>query len=34
MLLASKGSTKSAFGIHGFTTVLMLLAAIPLITGA
>ncbi|MGO4686163.1 DUF4267 domain-containing protein [Hyphomicrobium sp. 2TAF46] len=33
LVLASKGSPRSAFGIHGFTTVLMLLAAIPLIMG-
>lgn len=33
LILAAKGSTKSAFGIHGFTAVLMILAAIPLIMG-
>jgi hypothetical protein len=34
LILAAKGSTKGAFGIHGFTAVLMVLAAIPMITGA
>jgi hypothetical protein len=34
LVLASKGSARSAFGIHGITMVLMLLAAIPLIKGA
>ncbi len=34
VILAAKGSTKSAFGIHGFTAALMILAAIPLIMGA
>jgi hypothetical protein len=33
-ILAAKGSTKHAFGIHGFTAVLMLAAAIPLMNGA
>ena len=33
LILAAKGSTKSAFGIHGFTALLMILAAIPLIMG-
>lgn len=33
LILASKGSAKRAFGIHGFTAVLMILAAIPLIMG-
>ena len=32
-ILASKGSTRRAFGIHGVTAVVMMLAAIPLITG-
>ena len=32
-ILAAKGSTKSAFGIHGVTAVLMVLAAILLMTG-
>lgn len=31
LVLAAKGSAKSAFGIHGFTALLMILAAIPLI---
>jgi hypothetical protein len=30
LILAAKGSTKSAFGMHGLTAVLMVLAAIPL----
>ncbi|OAF09261.1 hypothetical protein AYJ54_13420 [Bradyrhizobium centrolobii] len=33
VILAAKGSTKSAFGIHGLTAVLMLLAAMPLMIG-
>lgn len=33
LILAAKGSTKSAFGIHGLTAVIMVLAAVPLITG-
>ena len=33
LILAAKGSTRSAFGIHGLTAALMLLAAIPLIVG-
>jgi len=33
MILAAKGSTRSAFGIHGLTAALMVLAAIPLMTG-
>jgi Domain of unknown function (DUF4267) len=33
LILAAKGSAKSAFGIHGFTALLMILAAIPLIIG-
>ena len=33
LILAAKGSAKSAFGMHGLTAVLMVLAAIPLITG-
>lgn len=33
-ILAAKGSTKSAFGMHGVTAVVMVLAAIPLIVGA
>jgi hypothetical protein len=31
LILAAKGSSKSAFGIHGFTAALMILTAIPLI---
>src|ERR1700747_2175591 len=31
VILAAKGSTRSAFGMHGLTAVLMVLAAIPLI---
>lgn len=34
VILAAKGSVKSAFGIHGLTAVVMILAAIPMITGA
>ena len=34
VILAAKGSTKSAFGMHGLTAVLMVLAAIPLLIGA
>jgi hypothetical protein len=30
LILAAKGSTRSAFGIHGLTAVLMVLAAIPM----
>ena len=33
LILAAKGSTKSAFGIHGLTAVLMVLAAMPLTIG-
>jgi hypothetical protein len=33
VILAAKGSARSAFGIHGFTALLMILAAIPLILG-
>jgi hypothetical protein len=32
--LAAKGSTRSAFGMHGLTAVLMVLAAIPMMIGA
>jgi len=32
-ILAAKASTKSAFGIHGLTAVLMVLAAMPLMIG-
>jgi Domain of unknown function (DUF4267) len=34
MILAAKGSTKHAFGIHGVTAALMILAAFPLTFGA
>jgi hypothetical protein len=34
LILAAKGSAKRAFGIHGFTAALMVLAAIPLVMGA
>jgi uncharacterized protein DUF4267 len=34
LILAAKGSTKTAFGVHGFTAVLMVLAAMPLMMGA
>ena len=34
LVLAAKGSAKRAFGIHGLTAALMILAAIPLIMGA
>ncbi|TWB92105.1 uncharacterized protein DUF4267 [Bradyrhizobium macuxiense] len=34
LILAAKGSPKSAFGMHGLTAVIMILAAIPLIMGA
>ncbi len=33
LVLAAKGSTKTAFGMHGLTAALMILAAIPLIMG-
>ena len=33
LILAAKGSTKTAFGVHGLTAMLMILAAIPLLTG-
>ena len=32
-ILSAKGSTQRAFGIHGLTAALMILAAIPLIMG-
>jgi hypothetical protein len=32
-ILAAKGSTRRAFGIHGLTAALMILGAIPLMTG-
>ena len=31
LVLAAKGAAKSAFGIHGITAVLMIMAAIPLV---
>jgi Domain of unknown function (DUF4267) len=34
LVLAAKGSIKRAFGIHGLTAVVMILAAIPLMIGA
>src|SRR5271154_2044928 len=34
LILAAKGSTKSAFGTHGLTAVLMVLAATPMMIGA
>ena len=34
LILAAKGSARAAFGIHGLTAVLMVLAAILLLTGA
>ena len=33
MLLTANGSTKTAFGIHGFTALLMMLAGGPLALG-
>ncbi len=33
LILAAKGSAKSAFGIHGVTALVMILAATPLIMG-
>src|SRR6516164_7199780 len=33
VILAAKGSAKSAFGMHGLTAVLMVLAAIPMMIG-
>lgn len=33
LVLLAKGSTTRAFGIHGLTAALMILAAIPLMTG-
>lgn len=34
LILAAKGSAKSAFGMHGLTAVVMVLTAIPLMMGA
>ena len=33
VILAAKGSARSAFGMHGLTAVLMVLAAIPMMMG-
>jgi len=33
VILAAKGSTRSAFGMHAPTAVLMVLTAIPMLTG-
>ena len=34
LILAAKGSTKTALGVHGGTAALMVLGAIPLLMGA
>ncbi len=34
VILAAKGSAKTALGVHGLTALVMILAAIPLIVGA
>ena len=34
VILAAKGSTNGAFGMHGLTAVLMVLAAILMMVGA
>ena len=34
LILVSRGSTKTAFGVHGLTAALMILGAVPLILGA
>ena len=34
VILAAKGSARSAFGMHGLTALLMILASVPLIMGA
>ena len=34
VILAAKGSATSAFGMHGLTALLMILAAVPLAIGA
>jgi hypothetical protein len=34
VILAAKGSARSAFGMHGLTALVMILAAVPLIMGA
>ena len=33
VILAAKGSARSAFGMHGLTALLMILAAVSLIMG-
>jgi hypothetical protein len=33
MILAAKGSARSAFGMHAVTAVVMVLTAIPLMMG-
>lgn len=33
LILAARGSTKTACGIHGLTALLMVLAAIPMLMG-
>ena len=33
LILAAKGTAKTAFGVHGLTAVLMIAAAIPLLVG-
>lgn len=33
LILAAKGSTKAAFGVHGLTAALMIAGAIPLLNG-
>ena len=33
VILSAKGSTKAAFGMHGLTAAVMMLAAVPLIIG-
>lgn len=34
LVLAAKGAARTAFGVHGLTAALMIVAAIPLIVGA
>ena len=34
VILAAKGSARSAFGMHGLTALLMVLAAVPLTMGS
>jgi hypothetical protein len=34
IILAANGSARSAFGMHGLTALLMILAAVPLTMGA